>query len=105
ANEGKIVVIDGWNFEKPSTKAGVAALKAIGVADANVLVVIDREDEAAFLSFRNLPEVQVMMVGELNTYDVLNNESIVVTKATLPGAEAVAETVEAPEAQQPEAGE
>ncbi|MEY2469147.1 MAG: large subunit ribosomal protein [Actinomycetota bacterium] len=91
ANEGKVVVIDAWNFEKPSTKAAVAALKALGVADANVLVVISREDETAFMSFRNLPEVQVILAGELNTYDVLNNEWIVFTQATLPTGDAVAE--------------
>jgi large subunit ribosomal protein L4 len=85
ANEGRIVVIDSWNFEKPSTKAAVAALKALGVSDS-VLVVIGREDEDAFKSFRNLPEVQVMLAGELNTYDVLNNDWIVFTTSTLPGA-------------------
>ena len=85
ANEGRIVVVDGWNFEKPSTKAAVAALNALGVSD-HVLVVIGREDEDAFKSFRNLPEVQVMLHGELNTYDVLNNDWIVFTQETLPRA-------------------
>ena len=101
ANEGKIVVVDAWNFEKPSTKAAVAALDALGVND-RVLVVIGREDEAAYKSFRNLPEVQVLLAGELNTYDVLCNDWIVFTKATLPGAEAVAEPAAAPEASTPE---
>ncbi len=115
ANEGKVVVIDAWNFEKPSTKAAVAALNALGVSD-RVLVVIGRDDENAYKSFRNLTEVQVMLAGELNTYDVLNNEWIVFTQATLPGGEAAkelttiepeapAEPVAAPEAAQPEAGE
>ena len=91
AAEGKVVVIDAWNFEKPSTKSAVAALKALGVTD-KVLVVISREDEDAYKSFRNLPDVQVMLVGELNTYDVLNNDWIVFTQATLPtGASAVVE--------------
>lgn len=87
AAEGKVVVIDGWNFEKPSTKSAAAALKALGVSD-RVLVVIGREDEDAYKSFRNIPEVQVMLVGELNTYDVLCNDWIVFTKETLPTADA-----------------
>ena len=89
ANEGKVVVIDQWNFEKPSTKAAKAALAALGVSD-NVLIVLSREDEDVYKSFRNLPEVQCMLAGELNTYDVLNNDWIVFTKATLPGQEAEA---------------
>ena len=50
-----------------------------------VLVVISREDENAYKSFRNLPDVQVCLAGELNTYDILNNDWIVFTQATLPG--------------------
>ena len=91
ANEGKVIVIDKWTFEKPSTKAAKAALAALGVTDDRVLLVIGREDEDCFKSFRNLPEVQVMLAGELNTYDVLVNDWVVFTQDTLPkGAEASA---------------
>ena len=91
ASEGKVIVIDKWNFEKPSTKAAKAALAALGVTDDRVLLVIGREDEDCFKSFRNLPEVQVMLAGELNTYDVLVNDWVVFTQETLPkGAEASA---------------
>ena len=89
ANEGKVVVIDEWSFAKPSTKAAKAALSALGLTD-NVLLVLSRDDEDVYKSFRNLPEVQCMLVGELNTYDVLNNDWIVFTQATLPTADAVA---------------
>ncbi|HVT77461.1 MAG TPA: 50S ribosomal protein L4 [Acidimicrobiales bacterium] len=84
ASEDKIIVVDQWSFEKPSTKTAKAALAALGLTDERVLLVIDRDDEDAFKSFRNLPEVQVMLVGELNTYDVLVNDWIVFTQATLP---------------------
>src|SRR5690349_9786688 len=76
ASEGKIIVVDQWSFPKPSTKAAVAALKALDVS-GRVLVVIGREDEDVFKSFRNLQEVQVMLVGELNTYDVLVNDWVI----------------------------
>src|SRR4051812_11544954 len=107
ASEGKVIVIDQWNFEKPSTKAAKAALAALGVTDQSVLLVLGDDDEAAFLSFRNLPEVQCMIAGELNTYDVLNNDWIVFTQQTLPSApaEAVAAPAAAPEASTPEAEE
>ena len=85
ASEGKIIVIDRWSFEKPSTKAAKAALAGLGVTDERVLLVISRDDEDVFKSFRNLPEVQVMLAGELNTYDVLANDWVVFTQATLPG--------------------
>jgi large subunit ribosomal protein L4 len=83
AAEGKIVVVDSWGFDAPKTKDAKAALSALGIA-GTALVVIGRDDAAAALSFRNLPNVQVVGPGELNAYDVLCNEWIVFTKDVLP---------------------
>jgi len=85
ASEGRVVVVDEWGFETPKTKDARIALAALGL-DGRVLVVVDREDAATARSFRNLPEVQLIQPGELNAYDVLCNEWIVFTKATLPAA-------------------
>ena len=81
-NEGKVVVIDSWGLEAPKTKDAAAAIAALGL-EGRVLVVLDRNDTNAALSFRNLPEVQIIHTGELNAYDVLSNDYIVFTKATL----------------------
>ena len=86
ASEGKVLVIDDWTFEKPSTKEGKAAIAALGLADSKVLIVLRREDADAALSFRNLTDVQLIEVGELNAYDILCNDWVVFTQATLPGS-------------------
>ena len=86
AAEGKVIVVEEWGFAKPSTKAAVKALKAVG-ATSTALVVLDLEDFNAVMSFRNLPNVHMITPGELNAYDVLCNEHVVFTKATLPGVE------------------
>jgi large subunit ribosomal protein L4 len=97
--EGKVIVVDGWAFDRPRTADAVAALKAIG-AEGKVLVVVDRADDAANKSFRNLPGVHVLSPGELNTYDVLVSDVVVFTTDTLPaapparGARAVADTAD-----------
>ncbi len=83
AAEGKIIVVDTWGWDKPSTKAAKAALAGLGI-DAKALVVVGRDDAAAALSFRNLTEVQLITPGELNAYDVLCNEYIVFTQSVLP---------------------
>jgi large subunit ribosomal protein L4 len=83
AGEGRVVVVDGWGLDKPSTKAALKALAALGV-EGRVLVVVGRDDAAAALSFRNLPEVQLIAPGELNAYDVLCNDWIVFTQDLLP---------------------
>jgi large subunit ribosomal protein L4 len=88
ANEGKIVVVDSWNFSTPKTSEGIAALAALGIS-GRVLVVVRRDEINTIRSFRNIPHVQLIEVGELNAYDILCNDMIVFTKATLPDSNAV----------------
>jgi large subunit ribosomal protein L4 len=83
AAEGKVVVVDQWAFEAPKTKAAKAALSALGV-EGKALVVVDTNDTNTIRSFLNLPEVQLIEVGELNAYDVLCSDYVVFSKATLP---------------------
>jgi large subunit ribosomal protein L4 len=83
AAEGKVVVVDSWGWDSPKTKQAQAALAALGV-EGKVLVVVDRDDAPAALSFRNLPAVQLISPGELNAYDVLVNDWVVFTSTTLP---------------------
>jgi len=83
AAEGKVVVVDEWGFEAPKTKAAKAALSALGI-EGKALVVVDTADTNTIRSFLNLPEVQLIEVGELNAYDVLCSDYVVFSKATLP---------------------
>src|SRR5690606_22607449 len=86
AAQGKVVVVDEWGWTEPSTKAAKAALAGLGV-EGKVLVVVDREDVNAARSFRNLATVQVITKDELNAYDVLCNDWVVFTQATLPSSD------------------
>ena len=85
AADGKVVVIGDWGWTAPSTKAGKAAMGALGL-DGRVLVVVQSDEDNVILSFRNLPEVQLVEIGELNAYDVLCNDWIVFSTASLPGS-------------------
>ncbi len=85
ANEGKVVVVDEWGWESPSTKSAKQALADLGV-EGKALVVVGRDDAAAALSFRNLPDVQLIAPAELNAYDVLCNDVIIFTQDSLPVA-------------------
>jgi large subunit ribosomal protein L4 len=85
ASEGKIVVVSSWPWATPSTKEARTALSTLSL-EGKVLIVLDRTEEEAYRSFRNLPAVQLILVGELNAYDILCNDWIVFTQATLPGA-------------------
>jgi len=83
AADDKIVVVDGWGFDQPSTKQAVAALGALGLT-GRVVVVVGADDAVAVKSFRNLPAVHVLERGELNAYDILCSDYVVFSKETLP---------------------
>lgn len=83
AAESRVVVVESFNFERPNTKAAIAALKALEI-DAKALVVLGDDDMIAAKSFSNLQNVQLIHAAELNAYDVLCNDWVVFTRATLP---------------------
>jgi large subunit ribosomal protein L4 len=85
ASEDRVMVVAEWPWTEPKTARARDAITALDL-DGRVLVVLDRDaDEDAYKSFRNLPHIQVILTGELNAYDVLCNDWIVFTSATLPG--------------------
>ncbi len=82
AASDRVLVLD-WGLDTPSTKGAIAALAANGV-EGRVLAVLRPEDEAIWKSLRNLDNVHICGVGELNAYDVLVSDWIVFTPDTLP---------------------
>ena len=86
-SENKVVVVEDWGFDGPNTKAASAAITALGMS-GRVMIVLERKDESAWKSFRNLTNVHVLSTPELNAYDILCNDWIVFTKASLPAMEA-----------------
>ncbi|WP_322921138.1 50S ribosomal protein L4, sunset domain variant [Nocardioides renjunii] len=80
ARNGRVHVVDGLvQGEKPSTKAALASL--VSLTDrVGYLVVLERSDAITWLSLRNAPEVHIVAVDQLNTYDVLNSDDVVFTK-------------------------
>jgi large subunit ribosomal protein L4 len=116
ASESRLLVIDDWGWSTPKTKDALAALTALGVRakgerEARLLLVLDRTDEAAWKSFRNLGErVQIVLPEELNTYDVLVSDWVLFTRSTLETTvarlgPADGSAVAAPEAEEPAAEE
>ena len=80
ARNDRIHVVEGLvSGDKPSTKAALAALA--GLTDrTRYLVVLERADAVTWLSLRNAPEVHIVAVDQLNTYDVLAADDVVFTQ-------------------------
>jgi large subunit ribosomal protein L4 len=92
AADSKVVVLDDWDMgDTPSTKAAKAILTELHL-EGKVLVVVTHDDHTPSLSFRNLPDVHVLLAGELNAYDVLCSDYLLFTRASLPGGTPTAAT-------------
>ncbi len=76
--DSELVVVNPFEFEKPSTKQAVAFLKALDIK-GRVTIVVNDEDTNAFLSFRNIPEVRIIGAMESNTHDLVDNATLVLT--------------------------
>ena len=82
ARNGRVHVIEALvSGTTPSTKAAKAGLASLNTGRKNVLLVIDRADDVAALSARNLPAVHTLYADQLNTYDVLVSDDVVFTQA------------------------
>ncbi|KUJ51289.1 50S ribosomal protein L4 [Streptomyces sp. MBT84] len=80
ARNNRIHVVTDVVESDISTKAAKALLGKISERK-NVLLVIERENDKALLSARNLPQVHILEPGQLNTYDVIVSDDVVFTQA------------------------
>ena len=85
--DNKIVVLDAFNLDEVKTKMFEEVMSNLKVHKA--LVVIEGENKNVVLSGRNIPTVKVSATNEINTYDVLKYETLVVTKAAVEKLEEV----------------
>jgi large subunit ribosomal protein L4 len=119
ARAGRVHVVESFiSGDKPSTKAALGALTGLTGSDRRrprTLVVLERGDNLTWLSLRNVADVHLIAVDQLNTYDVLLSDDVVFTKGAFDAfvagpksgksVKAVATSTEATDATETEAGE
>ena len=77
AKENKIVMVEPFTMEAPKTKEFLNILAAIKAGDRKVLFVLPENSANIYLSSRNLEQVKVISVNEINTYAIMNAHSMV----------------------------
>ena len=75
--DNELVLVDDYGFEKPCTKEAVRMLKALGLEDKRVTIIVRDDDVNAYLSFRNIPKTFIITPDEANTYDLVNNAALI----------------------------
>lgn len=81
AKDNSIVIVEDWQFEKPSTKIMVAALGALQLDGNKLLMVCSEHDTNVILSARNIPRIEQTQLSDLNTYDIVNANKLVLTES------------------------
>lgn len=74
--DNELVLVDNYGFEKPSTKAAMSMLKALGLEGKRLTIIVREDDINAYLSFRNIPKTFIITPNEANTYDLVNNGAL-----------------------------
>lgn len=80
AKENAIVVVEDFSLDQPKTKDAASVLKNLKVADKKALFVLPDYNENVQLSFRNIPSVLGVLLTDINTYDIVNSDVLVLTE-------------------------
>ena len=80
AKANSIFVVEDINLDAPKTKTFVDMLGGLKAADKKVLFVIPEYNDNLHLSFRNVPTVNGILLSDINTYDIVNADVVVLTE-------------------------
>lgn len=83
AQENAIVVVEDFSFEAPKTKEFVDIVNNLKISDKKLLLVLPAADKNVFLSARNIKRANVIIASALNTYKVLEADTLVITESSL----------------------
>ena len=76
-----VVVVEDLSLEAPKTSTFAGMLKSLSVSDKKALYVMPELNENVFVSARNIPSVLTSILSDINTYDVMNADVLVLTES------------------------
>ncbi|MBO4243487.1 MAG: 50S ribosomal protein L4 [Bacteroidales bacterium] len=83
AKDAQIIVLEDFTFDTPKTKQFVDLKNKLNISDKKSLLVLQNENKNIYLSSRNLDRSEVTTANKLNTYDILNAQSLVLTEGAV----------------------
>ena len=82
AKANAIMIVEDINLEVPKTKEILGILKGLNIASKKLLFVYPEDNDNLFLSVRNIPKVNGTLLADINTYDLINADVLVLTEST-----------------------
>ncbi|MPM96585.1 50S ribosomal protein L4 [bioreactor metagenome] len=78
--EDALTFVESFAMEAPKTKDFIKIIQNLKVNDRKILFVLPENNENIYLSSRNLPNIKVISINELNTYDVVNATTLIMVE-------------------------
>jgi large subunit ribosomal protein L4 len=82
AKDNAIYVIEDINMDAPKTKQVVEVMNSLNVADKKTLIVLPEYNDNLYLSTRNIPNITSSLLADINTYEIMNADVLVITENT-----------------------
>jgi large subunit ribosomal protein L4 len=89
AKENSLLVLEDLSFDAPKTKNYLALLNGLSLSDKKTLLVLPEDNKNVFLSSRNLPKAKVVTVHDVNTYQLLNADQLVLCEGSVSKLETI----------------
>ncbi len=83
AKENDLAIIEDFTLDQPKTKSYLEILNSLAVSDKKTLLVIPKPEKNVVLSGRNLPKSKIAIASNLNTYDVLNADKLILCEGSI----------------------
>ncbi len=83
ANDGNIFVIEDFTFDKPQTKEYLNVMNNLNAKGKKSILVLNDYDQNLFLSSRNVPKAEVVNAKDLNTFEILNAQAIILSEGSI----------------------
>ncbi|KIC92962.1 50S ribosomal protein L4 [Flavihumibacter solisilvae] len=81
AKENAIVIVEDLAIETPKTKTFTGVLKALNIAGKKTLFVLPENGENVYLSLRNIPSVAGTVLSDMNTFDIVNAQVLILSES------------------------
>jgi large subunit ribosomal protein L4 len=79
----QLYIVEDFNFEIPKTKEFIGILDALDVYGKKILLLTNGKLETVYKSGRNIPKVKILEANKASTYDILNNQVLLIQKSAL----------------------
>ncbi|MFN6945404.1 MAG: 50S ribosomal protein L4 [Cytophagaceae bacterium] len=83
AKGNNVSILESFNLKEPKTKEYLDILNSLKIQDKKTLLVLAEKDKNIYLSSRNLQRTKVVTVDELNTFDVLNADNLLLSEGAV----------------------